>query len=93
MDVWEGKHIVWIQLLQTFQLAATSGNKWNHFIFYLRFDESQILYCYIILNITSGYLPMDYFKPDLSVETEARKNLWKVKWTNRDKGLWIFEYN
>ena len=29
MNVWEGKHIVWIQLLQTLQPAATLGSERN----------------------------------------------------------------
>ena len=56
MDVWEGKHIVWIQLLQTLQPAATSGNKWNCFIFYQRFGKYQILYRYFNMYESQSFI-------------------------------------
>ena len=59
MDVWEGKHIVWIQLLQTLQPAATSGNKWNYLIFYQRFVSTKVsktLHCYDFFYIETSII-------------------------------------
>ena len=50
MGVCEGKHIVGIQLLQTFQPAATSGNLRNILSFTRELVSTKFSFCYMNTN-------------------------------------------